>query len=91
MADPLIITWPKGIKAKSEIRNQYCFITDLIPTALEATGTPFMEEKDGIKQMSLDGKSLVYSFNTTRAPSVRTQQIYEQLGNRAITRTDGRQ
>ncbi len=84
VADPLIITWPKRIQDKDEIRNQYCFITDLIPTALEATGTPFMEEKEGIKQMSLDGKSLVYSFNAGGAPSVRTQQIYEQLGNRAM-------
>ncbi len=82
VADPLIITWPKRIQDK--VRNQYCFITDIIPTALEATGTPFMEEKEGIKQMSLDGKSLVYSFNAAGAPSVRTQQIYEQLGNRAM-------
>jgi len=84
VADPLIVTWPKGIKPKGEIRNQYCFITDIIPTALEATGTPFMEEKEGIKQMSLDGKSLVYSFNAAGWPSLRTQQIYEQLGNRAM-------
>ena len=84
VADPLIITWPKRVQDKGEIRNQYCFITDIIPTALEATGTPFMEEKEGIKQMSLDGKSLVYSFNAADAPSVRTQQIYEQLGNRAM-------
>ena len=84
VADPLIITWPKGIKARGETRHQYCFITDLIPTALEVTDTPFMKEKDGIKQMSLDGKSLVYSFNDAGTPSVRTQQIYEQLGNRAM-------
>jgi len=84
VADPLIITWPKGIKGKGEIRNQYSYITDIMPTVLEVTGTPFMEEKDGIKQMSLDGKSLVYSFNDATAPSVRTQQIYEQLGNRAM-------
>ncbi|MEO8439107.1 MAG: arylsulfatase [Spartobacteria bacterium] len=84
ISDPLIISWPKGIKAAGEIRSQYCYITDLIPTALEATGTPFLEEFDGIKQMSLDGKSLVYSFDNAAAPSVRTQQIYEQLGNRAM-------
>ncbi|MCE9624639.1 MAG: arylsulfatase [Deltaproteobacteria bacterium] len=84
IADPLIITWPKGIKAKGEIRNQYSFITDIMATALEATGTPFLEEIDGIKQMSLDGKSLVYSFDNSSAPSTRTEQYYEQLGNRAM-------
>jgi arylsulfatase A-like enzyme len=84
VADPLIISWPKGIKEKGAIRKQYAYITDIMPTALEATGTPFMADKDGVKQMSLDGKSLVYSFNNASAPSARRQQIYEQLGNRAM-------
>jgi len=84
VADPLIITWPKGIQGKGEVRNQYSFITDIMPTALEATGTEFMEEKDGVKQMPLDGKSLVYSFNEADASSARTEQYYEQLGNRAM-------
>jgi arylsulfatase A-like enzyme len=84
VADPLIITWPKGIQAKGEVRNQYSFITDIMPTALEATDTKFMEEIDGVKQMPLDGKSLVYSFDRAAAPSARTEQYYEQLGNRAM-------
>jgi arylsulfatase len=84
IADPLIITWPKGIRGRGEIRSQYAFITDVMPTALEATQTPFQAEKDGVKQMSLDGRSLLYSFNDAGAPSVRTQQVYEQLGNRAM-------
>jgi arylsulfatase A-like enzyme len=84
VADPLIITWPKGIKSRGEIRHQYSYITDIMPTALEVTGTPFMTEMDGVKQMSLDGKSLVYSFNSPSAPSARTEQVFEQLGNRAM-------
>ena len=84
IADPLIVTWPKGIQSKGEIRKQYGYITDLLPTALEATGTKFMAEKDGIKQMPLDGKSLSYSFNNPEAASARTLQLYEQLGNRAL-------
>jgi arylsulfatase A-like enzyme len=84
ISDPLIVTWPKVIKGRGEIRNQYGFITDLMPTALEATNTPVMEEIDGVKQMTLDGKSLVYSFSDPAAASVRTQQVYEQLGNRAM-------
>ena len=80
----LIITWPKGIQAKGEIRNQYSFVIDLMPTALEVTGTKFMEEVDGVKQMPLDGISLAYSFNKADAPSARTEQYYEQFGNRAM-------
>ena len=84
VSDPLIITWPKGIKAKGEIRNQYSFITDLMATALEATGTPYMDEIEGVKQIPIDGKSLVYSFDNASAPSTRTEQYYEILGNRAM-------
>ena len=84
IADALIISWPKGIKSKGEIRNQYSYVTDLMVTALEVTGTKFMEEVDGVKQMPVDGISLAYSFNKADAPSARTEQYYEQLGNRAM-------
>jgi arylsulfatase len=84
IADSLIITWPKGIKAKGEIRNQYSFVTDLMVTALQVTGTPFMQAVDGIQQMPLDGISLAYSFDKADAPSARTEQYYEQFGNRAM-------
>ncbi len=84
IADSLIITWPKGIQGKGEIRNQYSYVTDLMPTALDVTGTKFMEELDGVKQMPLDGISLAYSFNKADAPAARTEQYYEQLGNRAM-------
>lgn len=84
VADALIITWPKGIKGKGEIRNQYSYVTDLMVTALEVTGTKFMEEMEGVKQMPVDGISLAYSFNKADAPSARTEQYYEQLGNRAM-------
>jgi arylsulfatase len=84
VADALIVTWPKGIRGKNEIRNQYSFITDIMPTALEATGTQFMPEIDGIPQLPMDGISLMYTFNNPSAPSARTEQYYEQLGNRAM-------
>lgn len=84
IADPLIVHWPKGIKAKGEIRNQYSYITDIAPTILEATGTPFLDEVDGHKQMPIDGKSLVYSFDNAAAPTQHPEQLYEMFGNRAM-------
>jgi arylsulfatase A-like enzyme len=84
IADPLIVSWPRGFRGKGEIRNQYAFITDLAPTILEVTRTPFLDEVDGHRQIPLDGKSLVYSFDDAAAPSQRTEQLYEQFGNRAM-------
>ncbi|MFC1882776.1 arylsulfatase [Thermodesulfobacteriota bacterium] len=84
IADALIITWPKGIKAKGEVRNQYHHITDIGATILDVTATPFSEEIDGHKQMKLDGVSMKYSFDTADAPTNHPEQYYELFGNRAI-------
>lgn len=84
IADPLIISWPKGIKSKGEIRNQYCHITDIAATIFDVTGVPFLEEIEGHKQMDLDGISLKYSFDDASAPEKHNEQYYELFGNRAI-------
>ena len=84
IADPLIVTWPKEIKAKGEVRNQYHHITDIGATIMDVTGAPFREEIDGHKQMDLDGKSMVYSFDNPDAPTNHPEQYYELFGNRAI-------
>ena len=36
--DPLVISWPKGIKARGEVRNQYHHSTDIVPTILDICG-----------------------------------------------------
>ena len=35
IADPFIIAWPKGIKARGEIRHQYIHAIDIVPTIYE--------------------------------------------------------
>ena len=82
--DALVVHWPDGIQAKGEIRNQYHHITDIGATILDVTGTPFLEELDGEEQMSLDGKSMAYSFDNAAAPTTHPEQYYELFGNRAI-------
>jgi arylsulfatase len=82
--DALVIHWPAGIKAKGEIRQQYHHITDIGATILDVTNTPFLEVLDGEEQMSLDGKSMAYSFDDENAPTNHPEQYYELFGNRAI-------
>ena len=84
IADPLIITWPNGIKSRGEVRGQYAHITDVGATILEVTGTPFLKVIDGHEQMSLDGISLKYSFDDNSAQEKHNEQYYELFGNRAI-------
>jgi len=82
--DSLVVHWPKGIKAKGEVRQQYHHITDIAPTILDATGTEFLKELDGIEQMDMDGVSMAYSFDVADAPTQHPEQYYELFGNRAI-------
>ena len=38
--NPMVVHWPKGIKAKGEIRNQFHHVIDVVPTILEACQIP---------------------------------------------------
>ena len=83
-ADPMIVHWPKAIQARGELRAQYHHIIDVAPTFLDAAGVPMPDEVDGVKQMPLDGVSMKYSFNDSKAATTHPVQYYEMLGNRAM-------
>jgi arylsulfatase A-like enzyme len=82
--DPLIIHWPKGIKAKGELRHQYHHCTDIVPTILDCCGIKFPDEVDGVKQEPLVGASMRYSFDDAKAPTSKETQYYEMLSTRGI-------
>jgi arylsulfatase A-like enzyme len=83
--DPLVISWPKGIKARGEVRNQYHHAVDIVPTILEITGLKMPEVYRGVKQYPLSGVSMKYSFDATPdAPTQKHTQYYAMLGTRAI-------
>jgi len=82
--DPLVIHWPSGIQAKGEIRSQYHHIIDIAPTILEAARISVPETYHGVKQLPMDGVSMMYSFDKPSAPNRKKRQYYEMFGNRAI-------
>ncbi len=82
--DALIVHWPKGIKAKGEIRNQYHHISDIAPSILEAAGIKVPDEYHGVKQQPMDGVSMLYAFNNKKAKNRKKRQYFEMFGNRAI-------
>jgi len=79
-----IISWPKVIKAKGEIRSQYHSLIDVAPTILEAAGLPQPKTVNGVVQKPIEGFSLVGEFNNPQAKSAHTIQYYEIYGNRGI-------
>jgi arylsulfatase A-like enzyme len=84
-ADPLIISWPKGIKARGEIRNQYHHAVDIVPTILDICGLEMPKVYKGVEQIPLSGVSMKYSFDAKPdAPTQKHVQYYTMLGTRAI-------
>lgn len=82
--DPLVISWPKRIKAHGELRNQYYHSTDIVPTILEACGVEMPKVVNGIKQSPLAGVSMVSSFDNPDAPTKKETQYFEMIGTRGI-------
>ena len=82
--DPMVIHWPRGIKAKGEIRHQYHHSTDVVPTILEVVGLQMPEVYRGVDQYPVNGVSMRYSFDAAQAPTKKERQYYAMLGTRGI-------
>ena len=80
----MVMHWPKGIKAKGEVRGQFHHVIDVAPTALEAAQIPQPTMVNGVKQRPMDGVSMLYSADAPKAPDQRTTQYFEMFGNRGI-------
>jgi arylsulfatase len=80
----MVISWPRGIKAKNGIRTQFGHVIDVAPTILEAIGLPEPKVVNGTPQIPMEGTSLVYSFENANAKGRHTTQYFEIAGNRAI-------
>ena len=83
-SDPCIISWPAGIKARGEIREQYYHAIDLVPTILDVLGVEAPETIKGHTQSPFDGVSMRESFDDASAESKRKTQFYAMLGSRSI-------
>ncbi len=83
--DPMVISWPKGIKARGEVRNQYHHSVDIVPTILEACGLEMPKVYKGVEQYPLNGVSMKYSFDAKPdGPTQKKRQYYAMLGTRGI-------
>lgn len=80
----LAISWPQGIKARGEIRNQFHHVIDIAPTILEIVGVDSPMLFNGVAQKPIEGISMVYTFDDAQATDRRTTQYFEMLGNQGI-------
>jgi len=82
--DPFIVSWPKGIKAKGEIRGQYAHIIDMVPTVLDLLDIQPPPQIRGVAQSPLQGVSFAHVLDAPDAKTRHHTQYFEMLGHRAI-------
>ena len=82
IATPLIVHWPKGIKAKNELRDQAGHLIDIMATCVDLSGATYPKNYNGHKIQPMEGQSLAASFNS----NVKTDRllIWEHYRNCAI-------
>ena len=84
--DPLVISWPKGLPARGELRHQFCHASDLTPTLLDVAGVKPPETINGIQQMPMEGTSFAASLKEANAPSKKAPQYFEMFGHRGLVK-----
>lgn len=82
--DPFIVHWPRGIRAKGEIRHQYAHVIDMLPTVLDCLGLEPPTHIRGVSQSPVQGVSFRHTFDAASAPTRHLTQYFEMMGHRAI-------
>ncbi len=84
VSDPFIVHWPKGIKAKSQVRTQFAHAVDMLPTVLDCLGIDPPTHIRGVTQSPIQGISLKDTFDNPNAESKHHTQYFEMFGHRSI-------
>ena len=82
--NPMVISWPKGIKPDRVPRSQFHHVNDIAPTLYEVIGITPPKVVDGFEQGPIDGVSLAYTFKDAKAPGRKQVQYFDNNGSRAI-------
>jgi arylsulfatase len=83
-SDPCIISWPAGMAARGELRDQYHHAVDIVPTTLDVLDVEPPGRIKGHVQVPFDGVSMRGSFDDAASPTNRRTQFYSMLGSRGI-------
>ena len=84
IADTAIISWPNGIKAHGEVRDNYVNVCDITPTVYDLLGVTPPADVGGIAQKPLDGVSFKAALDNPSADTGKDTQFYTMLGTRGI-------
>ncbi|BBX71904.1 arylsulfatase [Mycolicibacterium psychrotolerans] len=84
IADTAIISWPNGISAHGELRDNYVNVADITPTVYDLLDITPPATVRGVAQKPLDGVSFKVALENPHAPTGKETQFYTMLGTRGI-------
>jgi arylsulfatase len=84
VSDPFVVHWPKGVKAKGEIRHAYAHAIDMVPTVLDALDLEPPVTIRGVTQSTIQGVSFAHTLDDDQAPTKHVTQYFEMFGHRSI-------
>jgi arylsulfatase A-like enzyme len=81
--DPLVASWPNGIKARGELRHAFRHASDVTPTLLDLIGLVPPQSIAGVAQQPIEGVSFAASFRDADPPR-GAPQYFEMFGHRGL-------
>jgi arylsulfatase A-like enzyme len=82
--NPLVVSWPKQIKADKTPRSQFYHVNDIAPTLYDVIGIKAPKSVNGFKQDPIDGVSMAASFKDAKAPENKHIQYFDNNGSDGI-------
>ena len=84
IADPCVLSWPRGLSARGEVRDHYVHVSDITPTVYDLLGVDPPGLVKGIAQEPLDGTSCAAALRDSDATTTKHTQFYSMMGTRGI-------
>lgn len=82
--NPMLVAWPDSITHSATPRPQFHHVIDVAPTIYELLGITPPHIVNGITQDSIDGTSMVYTFDDPDAEGTRKTQFFDIMASRGI-------
>jgi arylsulfatase len=85
-SSPCIVHWPAGGLDAGGRRDEYVYVTDVLPTLLDLVGVERPGSRNGVELQPLQGTSFVATLRDAAVPHAHTEQYAELNGKRGYYR-----
>ncbi|WP_329539866.1 arylsulfatase [Streptomyces sp. NBC_01358] len=85
-ADPMILSWPQGLREEGTVCHAYMHAMDVVPTLYGLLGIEAPETIEGVAQSPIEGVDMGPVLLDPGSASPKQTQFYSMLGTRAIWR-----